>query len=76
VVEAKTNQRILREPVRFNRIVASLAQAIRAVVDSPQGGIDFSDKLVEVRSRNRIGGRKQSNAPIKKLGPKCVNRRS
>jgi hypothetical protein len=76
VVEAKSNQRILREPVRFDRIAASLAQAIRAVIDSPQGGIDFSHKLIEVGSRHRIGGRKQSNAPIEKLWPKCVNRRN
>src|ERR1700676_2516906 len=72
VVQAKSDQRITLQPVGFDCIVASLAQAVRAVVDSSQSGVNFRDETVEVGGRN--GGRSllQSGAPVEKLRPECV----
>src|SRR5258706_10727070 len=72
VVQTKSDQRIMLQPVRLDRIVASLAEAVRAGIDSLQSGVNLRDEIVEVGSRNGGSSRLQSSAPVEKLRPECV----
>ena len=72
VVQTKSGQRIMLQPVRLDRIVASLAEAVRAGIDSLQSGVNLRDEIVEVGSGNRGRSRLQSSAPVEKLRPECV----